>query len=154
MLIVIAVISRAASAPSPASRRSNLKRLWAYSSIANIGYALVGLAAGGAAGVQSMLVFMVLYIIDVTGFFACLAALNRDGQPMETIRRLRRPDARAAGHGPGHDRLLLSAIGLPPFSGFWAKVYVFKAAIDAGSGCRSRWSAWSAASWRPSTICA
>ena len=67
--------SRCSSAPSRAWRRSNLKRLWAYSSIANIGYALVGLAAGGAAGVQSMLVFMVLYIIDVTGFFACLAAL-------------------------------------------------------------------------------
>ena len=65
--------------------QSNLKRLWAYSSIANIGYALVGLAAGGEAGVQSMLIFMVLYTIDVTGFFACLSALQRDGRPMESF---------------------------------------------------------------------
>src|SRR5665213_4543024 len=65
--------------------QSNLKRLWAYSSIANVGYALVGLSAGGHAGVQSMLVFMVLYMIDVTGFFACLAALSRGGRAMETM---------------------------------------------------------------------
>ena len=59
--------------------QKNLKRLWAYSSIANIGYALIGLAAGGEAGVQAMLMFMVLYMVDVTGFFACMTALRRDG---------------------------------------------------------------------------
>ena len=84
VLIVIALLSVCVGAFAGLAQ-NNLKRLWAYSSIANIGYALVGLAAGGEAGVQSMLVFMVLYIIDVTGFFACLAALSRDGRPMETF---------------------------------------------------------------------
>ncbi len=59
--------------------QKNLKRLIAYSSIANIGYALIGLSAGNQQGVQSMLMFMVFYMIDVTGFLACLIALKRTG---------------------------------------------------------------------------
>ena len=132
--------------------QNNLKRLWAYSSIANIGYALVGLAAGGAAGIQSMLVFMVLYIIDVTGFFACLAALSRDGRPMETMDDFAGPDAERPGLALAMTAFSLSALGLPPFCGFWGKFYVFKAAIGAGPGMGGRRGAWWAASWPPSTI--
>ena len=76
--------------------QTNLKRLWAYSSIANVGYAIIGLAAGTAEGVQSMLMFMVLYMIDVTGFFACLAALSREGQADGDHRRHGRPVQGAA----------------------------------------------------------
>jgi NADH-quinone oxidoreductase subunit N len=112
--------------------QSNLKRLWAYSSIANIGYALVGLAAGGAAGVQSMLVFMVLYTIDVTGFFACLAALQRGGRSMETFDDFAGLMREKPGLALAMTAFSLSALGLPPFSGFWAKFYVFKAALAAG----------------------
>src|SRR5665213_86170 len=65
--------------------QKNLKRLIAYSSIANIGYALIGLSAGNQQGVSSMLMFMVFYMIDVTAFLACLMALKRDGKPMETL---------------------------------------------------------------------
>ena len=60
-------ISPSPSALWPGLVQTNLKRLLAYSSIANIGYALIGLATGGESGVQAMLVFMVLYMIDVTG---------------------------------------------------------------------------------------
>ena len=112
--------------------QSNLKRLWAYSSIANIGYALVGLAAGGTAGVQSMLIFMVLYTIDVTGFFACLAALQRDGRPMERFSDFAGLMKERPGLALAITAFSLSALGLPPFSGFWAKFYVFKAALAAG----------------------
>jgi NADH-quinone oxidoreductase subunit N len=112
--------------------QSNLKRLWAYSSIANIGYALIGLAAGGPAGVQSMLIFMVLYTIDVTGFFACLVALNRGGRAMETFDDF----AGLARERPGLSLAItvfaLSQLGMPPFSGFFGKFYVFKAALAAG----------------------
>ncbi|HXQ15913.1 MAG TPA: NADH-quinone oxidoreductase subunit NuoN [Caulobacteraceae bacterium] len=112
--------------------QSNLKRLWAYSSIANIGYALIGLAAGGPAGVQSMLIFMVLYTVDVTGFFACLAALKRDGRAMESFDDF----AGLMGERPGLALAItafsLSALGMPPFSGFFGKFYVFKAALAAG----------------------
>jgi NADH-quinone oxidoreductase subunit N len=112
--------------------QSNLKRLWAYSAIANIGYALVGLAAGGPAGVQSVLIFMVLYTIDVTGFFACLAALSRGGRPMETFDDFAGLMREKPGLALAMTAFSLSALGLPPFSGFWAKFYVFKAALAAG----------------------
>jgi NADH-quinone oxidoreductase subunit N len=114
--------------------QKNLKRLWAYSSIANVGYAILGLAAANAQGVQSMLVFMVLYMIDVTGFFACLAALSRGGRPMETIDDMAGLIKERPGLALAMTAFSLSALGLPPFSGFWAKVYVFKAAINAGLG--------------------
>src|SRR5580692_5251473 len=112
--------------------QSNLKRLWAYSSIANIGYALVGLAAGGPAGVQSMLVFMVLYTIDVTGFFACLAALKRDGRAMESFDDFAGLTRERPALALAITAFSLSALGMPPFSGFFAKFYVFKAALAAG----------------------
>ncbi len=112
--------------------QSNLKRLWAYSSIANVGYALVGLSAGGHAGVQAMLVFMILYMIDVTGFFACLAALSRGGRSLETMDDVAGLIKERPGLALAMTVFSLSALGLPPFSGFWAKVYVFKAAIAQG----------------------
>jgi NADH-quinone oxidoreductase subunit N len=112
--------------------QNNLKRLWAYSSIANIGYALVGLAAGGQAGVQSMLLFMVLYVIDVTGFFACLAALSREGRPLETFDDFAGLMRERPGLALAMTAFSLSAIGIPPFSGFWGKLFVFQAAIGAG----------------------
>jgi len=131
VVVAIALISVAVGAFAGLAQ-SNLKRLWAYSSIANIGYALVGLAAGGAAGIQSMLLFMVLYVIDVTGFFACLAALSRDGQPMETMSDFAGLMRERPGLAIAMTVFSLSALGLPPFSGFWAKFFVFKAAIGAG----------------------
>jgi len=112
--------------------QQNLKRLWAYSSIANVGYALLGLAAGSAEGVQSMLTFMVLYMIDVTGFFACLAALSRKGKAMETIEDMAGLFKEQPGIALAMTAFSLSALGLPPFSGFWAKVFVFKAALNSG----------------------
>jgi len=133
VLIVIAVISMLLGAFAGLVQK-NLKRLWAYSSIANIGYALVGLSAGTQEGVQAMLVFMVLYMIDVTGFFACLMALNRDGKPMETMDDMAGLMRERPGMALAMTAFAVSAIGFPPFSGFWAKVYVFKAIIDAGYG--------------------
>jgi len=112
--------------------QKNLKRLWAYSSIANIGYALLGLAAGGESGVQAMLLFMVLYMVDVTGFFACLSALQRDGKPMETIDDMAGLFRERPGLALAMTAFSLSALGLPPFSGFFAKFFVFKAALGAG----------------------
>ncbi|HXU99639.1 MAG TPA: NADH-quinone oxidoreductase subunit NuoN [Caulobacteraceae bacterium] len=131
VLIALALISVAVGAFAGLAQ-SNLKRLWAYSSIANIGYALVGLAAGGTAGVQSMLIFMILYVIDVTGFFACLAALSRAGRPMERMEDFAGLMRERPALCLAMTVFCLSALGLPPFSGFWAKFFVFKAAIGAG----------------------
>jgi NADH-quinone oxidoreductase subunit N len=131
VLIAIALISVAVGAFAGLAQK-NLKRLWAYSSIANIGYAVLGLAAGDAQGVQAMLVFMILYMVDVTGFFACLAALSRDGKAMETFDDVAGLFRERPGIAMAMTVFSLSALGLPPFSGFWAKYYVFKAAIDSG----------------------
>jgi NADH-quinone oxidoreductase subunit N len=131
VLIVISLVSVAVGAFAGLVQR-NLKRLWAYSSIANIGYALLGLASGTNEGVQAMLVFMVLYMIDVTGFFACLAALSRQGRAMETIDDMAGLIKERPAIAFAMTIFALSALGLPPFSGFFAKIYVFKAALDAG----------------------
>ena len=110
--------------------QKNLKRLLAYSSIANIGYALLGLASGSQVGLQAMLMFMVLYVIDVTGFFACLLALSRGGKPMETLPSLAGLVRLRPGLAIAITILSLSVLGLPPLSGFWAKFFVFKAAVS------------------------
>jgi NADH-quinone oxidoreductase subunit N len=112
--------------------QKNLKRLWAYSSIANVGYALVGLSAGTREGYQSMLVFMVLYMIDVTGFFACLTALSRAGKPLETMDDMAGLMRERPGMALAMTAFAVSAIGFPPFSGFWGKFFVFKAILAAG----------------------
>ena len=131
VIVVIALLSVGVGAFAGLAQ-SNLKRLWAYSSIANIGYALIGLASGTAAGTQSMLVFMVLYTVDVTGFFACLTALERRGRPMETMADMAGLMRERPGIALAMTAFSLSALGLPPFSGFWAKFYVFQAAIAGG----------------------
>jgi len=131
VLVALALASVAVGAFAGLAQR-NLKRLWAYSSIANVGYAILGLAAGTTEGVQAMLMFMVLYMIDVTGFFACLAALSREGRPMETIDDMAGLVKEKPWLAFALTAFSLSALGLPPLSGFFAKFYVFKAAIGAG----------------------
>ena len=133
VLVVIALASIFVGAFAGLAQK-NLKRLWAYSSIANVGYAVLGLAAGGEEGAHSMLMFMILYMVDVTGFFACLTALSRDGRPLETIDDMAGLIKTRPGLALAMTAFSLSALGLPPFSGFWAKFYVFKAAIDVGLG--------------------
>ena len=110
----------------------NLKRLMAYSSIANIGFALMGLAAGSVKGVEATIFYMIIYAIAVLGTFGCLVMLRRAGVAVEAIADL-------AGYGYSHPRLaaallifMFSMAGIPPLAGFFAKYYVFTAAIDAG----------------------
>jgi NADH-quinone oxidoreductase subunit N len=131
IIIVVAILSVAVGAYA-GLRQSNLKRLWAYSSIANIGYAMVGLAASGVAGVQAVLVFMTLYVVDVTGFFACLAALSREGRPMECFSDFAGLVRERPGLAVAITVFSLSGLGLPPFSGLISKFYVFRAATGAG----------------------
>jgi NADH-quinone oxidoreductase subunit N len=131
VLVAISLISFAVGAFGGLAQK-DIQRLLAYSSIANIGYALLGLAAGTSAGLQAMLIFMTLYVIDQLGFFAILLSLSRSGRPIRRIQDLA---------GLKKDRpltavaltvLSLSVLGMPPLSGFWAKYYVFGAAANAG----------------------
>jgi NADH-quinone oxidoreductase subunit N len=130
VVTAIAVISMAVGALG-GTVQTNLKRLLAYSSILNIGYALMALSAGPS-GMQAMLEFMVLYMINVTGFFACFTALSRGGRPMETFDSLSGLSTERPGIALALTALSFSLMGIPPFSGFWAKFFVFKAALAAG----------------------
>jgi len=131
VIVAIAAISMAVGALAGLVQR-NLKRLLAYSSILNIGYALMALSTGTALGLQAMFVFMVLYMVDITGFFAALAALSRDGRPMEKIEDFAGLSQERPALAIVITVLSLSLLGLPPLSGFWAKFYVFKAALASG----------------------
>jgi NADH-quinone oxidoreductase subunit N len=111
--------------------QQNLKRLMAYSSISNMGYALTSLAAGSEAGVQGVAVFMATYLAMTAGVFACILALRTDKGHAETIGDL----AGLAKSRPGMAfilaMLMFSLIGIPPLAGFFGKFYAFAAAIQA-----------------------
>ena len=110
----------------------NIKRLMAYSSIGHMGFALVGLAAGTPEGVQGVLVYMSIYVAMTLGTFAVILSMRRDGVFVENIGDL-------AGLARTHPTmafflamLMFSLAGIPPLAGFFAKFYVFLAAIKAG----------------------
>jgi len=131
VLILISLISFAVGSFGGLVQK-DLQRLLAYSSIANIGYALLAIAAGTTAGVQAMLVFMTLYVIDQFGFFAILLSLSRGGKPVRRIADLAGLRKDKPVTALALTVLSLSVLGMPPFSGFWGKFYVFGAAADAG----------------------
>jgi NADH-quinone oxidoreductase subunit N len=110
----------------------NIKRLLAYSSIGHMGFALVGLAAGTAEGVQGVLIYMTIYVAMTLGAFAVVLSMRRDGKLVENIGDL----AGLARTHPGVAfflaALMFSLAGIPPLAGFFAKFYVFLAAIKAG----------------------
>ena len=131
-IVVFVSIASMALGSFAAIGQRNIKRLMAYSSIGHMGYALVGLAAGTAQGVEGVLVYMTIYVAMTLGTFAVILSMRRDGKLVETISDL-------AGLSRTHPTmafllamLLFSLAGIPPLAGFFAKFYVFLAAIDAG----------------------
>lgn len=110
----------------------NIKRLMAYSSIGHMGYALMGLAAGTTFGVQSLLIYLAIYVTMSVGTFAFVLNMEKDGEPVTDIAALglysKVEPARAAALAV----LMFSLAGIPPLVGFFGKFYVLKAAIDAG----------------------
>ena len=112
--------------------QTDIKRLMAYSSIAHMGFALVGLAAGTAAGVQAMLIYMAIYVTMNLGTFAFILSMEKDGQPATDIADLNQIAKRAPGKALALLALLFSLAGVPPMLGFFAKFAVLKAAVDAG----------------------
>ena len=110
----------------------DIKRLMAYSSIAHMGYALMGVAAGTAFGVQATLVYMAIYVAMNIGTFAFILSMERDGRPVSDIDSLRLYSRAEPLKALALLVLLFSMAGVPPFLGFFAKLYVIKAAVDAG----------------------
>ncbi|QFT99492.1 NADH-quinone oxidoreductase subunit N [Roseovarius sp. THAF8] len=112
--------------------QTDIKRLMAYSSIAHMGYALMGLAAGTAFGVQAMLVYMAIYVTMNVGTFAFILSMERDGRPVTDIASLNLYSRAHPGRALAMLILMFSLAGVPPFLGFFGKLYVLRAAYDGG----------------------
>ena len=110
----------------------NIKRLMAYSSIAHMGYALMGLAAGTAAGVEAMLIYMAIYVVMNIGTFAFILSMEKDGSPVTDIETLSMLSRRDPMRALAMLVLLFSLAGVPPLLGFFAKYAVLLAAVGAG----------------------
>jgi NADH-quinone oxidoreductase subunit N len=131
-IVVFVAIASMVLGSFAAIGQTNIKRLMAYSSIGHMGFALIGLAAGTPEGVQGVVVYMAIYLAMTLGTFACILAMRRRGGMVEGISDL-------AGLASTHPTiafflavLLFSLAGIPPLAGFFAKFYVFLAAINAG----------------------
>jgi NADH-quinone oxidoreductase subunit N len=112
--------------------QDNIKRLLAYSSIGNVGYALVGLAAANTEGVRSVVIYMLIYMIATLGAFACVIAMRRRGLAVERVSDLAGLARNDATLAFVFAMLMFSLAGIPPLAGFFAKFYVFMAAVKAG----------------------
>ena len=112
--------------------QTNVKRLMAYSSIGHIGYALIGLAADSEAGTQSVLVYLAIYLFMTVGAFACILSMRNKLGPVEDIDSLAGLAKTNLPMAFVLAMILFSMAGIPPLAGFFAKFYVFAAAIKAG----------------------
>ena len=130
IVVVVSVLSMALGAFA-ALRQPNIKRLMAYSSISNVGYILLGVASGTEKGIQSMVFYLAVYMVMTLGAFAVILLMKRRDIMVENVSDLA---------GLGHTQpmmafammiLMFSLAGIPPLAGFWAKLYIFMAAIEA-----------------------
>nr|MBX2885676.1 NADH-quinone oxidoreductase subunit NuoN [Granulosicoccus sp.] len=130
---IIAFISIASMALGAfaAIGQTNIKRLMAYSSIGHMGYALVGLSAGTQSGVNGVILYMTIYMAMTVGTFACIIAMRRKDGAVEEIKDLAGLSTRNPLMALLLTILMFSLAGIPPLAGFFAKYFVFVAAIEA-----------------------
>ncbi len=115
-----------------AINQRNIKRLMAYSSIGHVGYALIGLAAGTEIGIRGVLIYMAIYVFMNLGTFAVILCMRRDGRMVEAIEDLAGLSKTRPALALALAIFMFSMAGIPPLAGFFSKLYVFLAAIDAG----------------------
>ncbi len=130
IIALLAVLSMFLGAVA-AIGQTDIKRLMAFSSIAHMGYALIGLAAGTAMGVEAMLIYMAIYVTMNIGTFAFILSMEKDGKPVTEIAALNMYAKREPGRALAMLVLLFSLAGVPPMLGFFAKLGVWRAALDA-----------------------
>ena len=112
--------------------QANIKRLLAYSSINNIGFALIGLASGTREGVTAVLFYLAVYLAMTLGSFLCVLQMRGpDGEPIETLASLSGLSRTRPWLATGFATFMFSLAGIPPLLGFWPKFAVFQAAMDA-----------------------
>jgi NADH-quinone oxidoreductase subunit N len=130
-VIVFAVVASLIVGSFAGLAQKNLKRLMAYSSIANVGYALTGLAVLSKSGLQAMLIYLAVYFLNTLGAFGVILCLRRQGKPVEEIGDI-------AGLSKTNPLLamamaifMFSLAGVPPLAGFFGKYFIFLAAVQA-----------------------
>ena len=130
IVVFLSIASMVLSAFAAINQR-NIKRLMAYSSIGHVGYALIGLAVGDESGIRGVLIYLAIYVFMNLGTFACILSMRRGGRMVEGIDDL-------TGLSRSHPMMALalaifmfSMSGIPPLAGFFAKLYIFLAAIQA-----------------------
>ncbi|UOM34215.1 NADH-quinone oxidoreductase subunit NuoN [Acuticoccus sp. I52.16.1] len=132
ILIFLSIMSMVLGAFA-AIGQTNIKRLMAYSSIGHIGYALIGLASGSQEGIVGVVVYMTIYMVTTLGTFACILGMRRADEGMvEDISDLAGLVRTKPWMAAAFTLLLFSLAGIPPLVGFFAKFYVFLAAVKAG----------------------
>ena len=132
-IVIFAALASIVLGAVAAYGQTNIKRLLAYSSINNVGFALVGLAAAGAAGASSVLFYIAVYIVTTLGAFLCVLWMrDESGQPVESLQSLAGLSSRRPGFALALSIFMFSLAGIPPLFGFWPKLLVFQAAVDAG----------------------
>ncbi len=131
VIMALAVISMIVGALG-AIMQSNIKRMMAYSSIAHMGYALCGLAAGTAEGASGVMIYMTTYIIMGAASFSIILLMRRDGEPVEKLSDLQGLSSTHPLLAAGLMIIMFSMAGIPPMAGFFGKWYVFLAAVNAG----------------------
>ena len=112
--------------------QTDIKRLMAYSSISHMGFALMGLSAGTAQGVEAMLIYMAIYVTMNIGVFAFILSMSKDGRPVTEISSLNSFSFKEPTKALAILLLMFSLAGVPPLLGFFGKYAVLVAAVDAG----------------------
>ena len=130
-IIVVASVLSMALGAFAALRQQNIKRLMAYSSIGNVGYILLGLASGSEKGIQSVVFYLVIYMVMTLGVFATILMMKRRDVMVEDISDL--SGLARSQHAMALALLIFmfSLAGIPPLAGFWGKLYIFIAAVEA-----------------------
>jgi len=131
-IVIFAALASTILGGVAAIGQTNVKRLLAYSSINNIGFALVGLAAAGVSGVASVLFYMAVYVAMTLGaFLVVLRMRDVEGRPVESIASLAGLSRSRPWLALAMAMFMFSLAGIPPLFGFWPKFLVFSAAVEA-----------------------
>lgn len=131
-VIILASLGSMVLGAFAAIGQQNIKRLMAYSSIGHIGFALMGLAVGGEAGLRGTLVYMAIYLFMNVGAFAVLVAMRRDGRAVEGVDDLAGLARTDPGMALAMAIFMFSMAGVPPLAGFFGKLYVLLPAVQGG----------------------
>jgi NADH-quinone oxidoreductase subunit N len=132
-IVIFAALASIVLGAVAAYGQTNIKRLLAYSSINNVGFALVGLAAGGRGGAQAVLFYSAVYVVMTLGAFLCVLRMrDAEGRPVESLASLSGLSQTQPLLALAIAMFMFSLAGIPPLFGFWPKLMVFQAAVNAG----------------------